>query len=93
MKLGVFKFCWHKWKYVYHVTTNNFLGENCPRLIKEFRICVKCGKAQELCASLSRCWWETLPSCETRVLLSKVVDRGDHFVLEESRPPSGGCGL
>jgi len=89
----VFKFCWHKWKYVYRVTTNNFLGENCPRLVKEFRICVKCGKVQGLCASLSGCWWGTLPDCETKVLLSKVVDRGDCFVLEESRPPFGGCGL
>jgi len=91
----MFNFCWHRWKYVYRVTTNMFLGENCPRLEKEFRVCTKCSKAQELCATpgLGGCWWRTLPDCETGVLLKKVVDKGDYFVLEVSRPPTSGSSL
>jgi len=80
--LDKFNFCWHKWKYVYRVTTNMFLEENCPRLEREFRICEKCGKVQGFCATLSDCWWETLSECETNVLLNKVVDKGDYYLLE-----------
>jgi len=80
----MFKFCWHKWKYVYSLTTNMFLGENCPRLEKKFRVCTKCGKSQEFVALYDRCDWETLSECETKVLLGKVVDKGDHFLLKKT---------
>ena len=78
-------FCWHKWKYVYQECVSTFLGEKCPFLIKSFRICMKCNKAQKF-YNVDRVdsWWRTLSDCETTVLQSKVVDKGDYFLLEQS---------
>ena len=46
--LKKFNFCWHKWKYVYSIKIHIFLGEKCSEKVKtKFRICEKCGEAQE----------------------------------------------
>ena len=73
---------WHKWKYVYTVHTKLFLGSECPYLRKDFRVCIKCKRAQEFCGLPDYWSWRDLSECETRVLWSKVIDKGDYFVLE-----------
>ncbi len=77
-------FCWHKWKYVYRIYKELFLGEPYDKLYKEFRICQKCGKAQEwqyhsgfLCD-----FWETLEPARTEILKRKIIDKGDYYILK-----------
>ena len=83
--LNKFKFCWHKWKYVYSNNTYTFLGEKCSNLIKAgFRICEKCGKAQKFRAMYKYQSWKTLSDCETRILLSKIIDKENYFLLEKT---------
>jgi len=74
-----FGFCWHKWKHVYLVHEKIFLGEKCPYLWLRFRICVKCGKAQEFIPATG---WKTLSKCEAKILLNKIIDKGKYYVLE-----------
>jgi len=84
--LKKFNFCWHKWKYVYSNNTYTFLGKKCSNLIKAgFRICEKCGKTQQFRAMYKYQSWETLSDCETNVLLNKVVDKGDYYLLESNK--------
>jgi len=76
------KFCWHKWKYVCKKDQEEFLGETYNKLIKEFRICQKCGKAQELCMSYDSIWWGTLNQAETEILKRNIIDKGDYYILK-----------
>jgi len=76
-------FCWHKWKYVYEPYPTIFLGETYDRLDKKFRICRKCGKAQQLCITYDGLWWEPLGQTETEILKRKIIDKGDYYVLRK----------
>ena len=75
-------FCWHKWKYVYKSYQEEFLDEIYEQLVKKFRICQKCGKAQKLCMTYDGVWWETLNQPETEILKRKIVDKGDYYILK-----------
>ena len=76
----------HKWKDVYSISMHIFLGEKCFEKIKtRFRICEKCGKAQEFRVMYDYCKWVDLSDCETNVLLNKVVDKGDYYLLENNK--------
>ena len=72
------KFCWHRWKYVYRTYEAVFLDELYEELGEAFRICVKCGKAQEL-----RCGeWITISRPKSEILKRKIVDKGDYYILK-----------
>jgi len=83
------KFCWHKWKPVYKETHSTFLGERCSFYRKAFRVCERCGKAQEY----NKCFvsidappgyqWIDLTDCEAEILMRKVINKGDYFILKE----------
>ena len=76
----------HKWKEVYSINTYIFLGEKCSEKVKtSFRICEKCGKAQEFVGMYDWSGWVDLSDCETNVLLNKVVDKGDYYLLENNK--------
>ena len=75
-------FCWHKWKYVYKAHQEEFLGETYDKLAKEFRICQKCGKAQELCITCDGFWWGTLNQTKTEILKRKLIDKGGYYILK-----------
>jgi len=47
-------FCWHKYVDVYRHEIGNYLGESAVVCNKMFRVCVKCGKVDEL---FSGEWW------------------------------------
>jgi len=81
----------HKWKYVYRrAGTFDFEGVELPRFERAYRICTKCGKAQEIVVSFAgEWWWETLDRIRKRILMRLVVDKGDHYYLRSSnRKPS-----
>ena len=77
-------FCWHDWKKVYEEDEYYFLYEKCIRLDLKFRVCQKCGKAQRYDFTIAGGpYWEPLTSCETKVLLSKIKDKGDYYILKQ----------
>ena len=75
-------FCWHKWKYVYRIYRKIFLGEPYDKVYKEFRICQKCGKAQEWFEAFPCSHWETLEQARTEILKRKIIDKGDCYILK-----------
>ena len=76
------KFCWHKWKYVYKIYTKIFLGEPYEKAYKEFRICKKCGKAQEWFEAFPCSHWETLEQARAEILRQKIIDKGEYYILK-----------
>jgi len=72
------RFCWHRWKYVYRTYEDVFLGELYEELSEAFRICEKCGKAQELRC----CEWETISRPKSEILKRKIVDKGEYYILK-----------
>lgn len=82
----MFKFCFHKYKYVYEKEKKNFLDGVCKVLKKRFRICQKCGKAQKMewcfiCEPFMD--WITLSECEREILLKNIKDCGDYYLLKK----------
>jgi len=81
----MFKFCFHKYKYVYERKGYDFLNGGCEKLVKRFRICQKCGKAQKMewvfiCEPFLD--WVTLNECEKEILLRNIKDCGDYYLLK-----------
>ena len=72
----------HKWKKVYEQYEASFLGEKVIKKYPRFRICLKCGKMQEFQSSLSGSWTYTLNPTEKEILLQKIEDKGDYFILQ-----------
>ena len=76
----MFGICFHKWKYIYKQKPDTFLGERYYELIEFGRICQKCGEAQLY-------YWnggpkyETLGEAKKEILLKKIKDEGDYYVL------------
>ena len=73
----------HKWKTVYEKYYVIFLGEEIPRYRARFRICEKCGKAQEIIdfSSYVGPVFSDLDDIKKEVLLKKIEDKGDYYVL------------
>jgi len=65
----------HRWKYVREYFSHSFLGEEVRSWWNRFRICQKCGAAQEQ----EFAYWRPLSNKEKEVLLRKIVDKGDYF--------------
>ena len=88
-------FCWHKWKLVYEKAYFNFLGERCHFFHKAFRICEKCGRAQEYKECFISvdtppdCQWRDLTDCEAKILKRKVVDMGGYYILNDEEACNG----
>jgi|GEM_PF-1949058 len=74
----------HKWKYVYDVFDDKFLGETCPQFVKKFRICEKCGVAQEYQVVPKEGTYNELSIFKTVILKRKIEDMGDYYVLKRS---------
>ena len=62
------KFCWHKWKYLLDKESNKFLGKPYSWKWKRFRICLKCGKAQEINSHSQGFSWNNLSSEQVVIL-------------------------
>ena len=82
-KNNMFGICWHKWKYVYQEFPDIFLGERIKNQYVRFRICEKCGKAEELVPTYDNCFWDTLNDTKARILKKKIVDKGDYYILQD----------
>jgi hypothetical protein len=63
----------HNWEYVYDSYKDTFLGETCEKYYESFRICSRCGKAQEYTfTGFVEMSWVNLDECETKILKSKI---------------------
>jgi len=75
--------CIHKWKYVRKYFKDKFEGVEFNNYYCPYRICVKCGVAQELiCGD-----WSSLSPVKTKILKQIIVDKGDYFELIKKDNP------
>jgi hypothetical protein len=62
-----------------------FLGEKCIKKYKKFRICKKCKIAQKHDIAINgEIFWDTLNEYERKILLNKIEDKGDYYILRKS---------
>lgn len=78
----------HKWKYLYRVYNDSFLGLKVKRRHIRFRICTRCDKAQvywgppaSTIADTASIGWRVLNSEENYILKNRIQDLGNHFIL------------
>lgn len=73
----------HKWKYVKDCDIRIFLGEKVKIYWNRFRICKRCGKTEEYWIA----WdvWECLCEEYAKVLKSKIVDKGEYYILPKQK--------
>jgi len=64
----------HDWEYIYRKGKSKFLGDEYITYYKKFRVCRKCGKAQELHWSTVDVFWETLDEERKKILNKKIVE-------------------
>ena len=76
-KIGV-----QNWKYVKEYFTDSFLGEKIQKSFCRFRICRRCGKVEEYWLDPLIFGWYPLSEECAKVLKSKVIDKGDFYLLE-----------
>lgn len=69
----------HKWKPVYKIEVGIFLGSPIKKKRLAFRICRKCGVAEEWLGRFP--WYRKLTKEEREILMEKIHDKGDYFVL------------
>ncbi|MFA7219208.1 MAG: hypothetical protein WC119_01725 [Synergistaceae bacterium] len=72
-KGNVMKWHIHKWYYINGREYDNFFGKKCPRERAKYRVCIRCGKAQEFYRGL-RGGWRTLSDCKAEVLRDKMAE-------------------
>jgi hypothetical protein len=78
-----------RWNYVREEYTETFLGEEVKRVSEDVRFRFNDRVAQEKCfAFFSGPYWRTLSEDERKVLLTKIVKRGNGFVLPVGRRKS-----
>jgi len=72
-------FNWRKWRYVEQEYPDTFLGERVVKSYISYRFNDKV--AEELCCYPEGSYWRRLSEEGRKILLSKVVQKGDKFVL------------
>lgn len=77
----------HKWKYVHREYCDHFIGEPIRYAYKAFRICQICGETQEFCLDTIMEEWDIIDDDERRILLGKIIDKGDHYYLDYDIEP------
>jgi len=77
-----------RWNYIEKEYIDTFLGEEVIKSYIKFRFDDKI--AQELCSEWSGDYWETLTDEERKILLSKIVKKGDKFVIPVRKRKKGG---
>jgi hypothetical protein len=75
----MFKFHFHKWKYVREYFKDTFLDVVILRYFEHYRICSKCGKSQQAEYPFD---WCTIGEVETNILKSKILDKDTYYILE-----------
>ena len=73
-------FCWHDWENIYGIWYYTFLGEVVKKEYVAFRICRRCGMAQDV----SR---DTLSEAEKEILLKKIYEKNGKKDLKGSGGP------
>ena len=74
---------WHRWKYVYKYSgTECFEEVELPQFRRAYRICTQCGKVQERFTHFDGgVSWYNLHGVKKRILMRRLVDKGDHYYL------------
>jgi len=70
----------HKWKPVYRIEVETFLGSPIERKKLAFRICQKCGRSEEWLGRFP--WIRKLSEEERAILMERIKDEGDYFILK-----------
>lgn len=64
----------HKWYYINGREYDYFHGRQCPREWDKYRVCVKCGMAQEFKWYSGGGYRDYLSDCKAEVLRDKIVN-------------------
>jgi len=70
----------HKWKYVRKYFKDSFEGVEFDNYYHPYRICTKCGLAQEL----FYLDWINLSKEKTEILKKLIIDKGDYYELKKN---------